>query len=401
MLKPRTSTTTHLMKLSVEIGARPIGTPANHAAAAYIQDVFTASGLEVELQEYECTAWEDLGASLTLGGQALEACTNAFSPPCDVTAALAPVGTVAELECADLEGRIAVLYGDLAKEPLACKSWFLKSERDDHIIQLLEEGRPVALLSAQTRAGMLERLIEDWELLIPSASVPAGAGLALVRQPGAPAHLRIDSRRAPGRTANVVARRAGESAQKIVLMAHYDTKIDTPGAGDNASGVAVLLGLAERLSRLQLHYGLEFVAFTGEEYLPIGDFEYLQRGGEQQMGQILAAANFDGVGPWLAPSSITLISGSQPFQEHLSQITRRYPAVVWVEPWPQSNHSTFSWRGVPSIAFSSVGGFRTAHLRSDTVDWINPARLDELVDLVAEIVESVQDKTLEWARPST
>jgi len=398
MLTIKTGTAAHLERLGAQIGPRPIGSPANHAAAQYIEQVFSASGLEVERQEYACTAWEDLGASLTLDGAPLEAESNPFSPPCEVTAWLALASTVAELDSAELEGRIAVLYGDLTKEPLACKSWFLKSERDDHIIRLLEEKKPAALLTVQSGAGMLERLIEDWELLIPSATVPAATGLALVQKPGGTAHLRIASQCSAGTTANLVARRAGASAQKIVLMAHYDTKIDTPGAADNGAGVAVLLGLAERLGRARLHYGLEFVAFTGEEYLPIGDDEYVRRGGEQ-FDQILTAMNFDGVGPWLSPTSITLIAGSQPYQEHLNHVTRSYPSVVWVEPWPQSNHSTFSWRGVPSIAFSSVGGFRFAHLRSDTVEWINPARLDELVKLAAEIVEGLQDKPLEWARP--
>ena len=78
-------------------------------------------------------------------------------------------------------------------------------------------------------------------------------------------------------------------------MAHFDTKIATPGALDNAAGVSALLGLAETLGRAELACGLEFVAFNGEEYLPIGDDEYLRRG-ESEFGQILAAINMDGIG---------------------------------------------------------------------------------------------------------
>jgi Zn-dependent M28 family amino/carboxypeptidase len=195
----------------------------------------------------------------------------------------------------------------------------------------------------------------------------------------------------------VVARKAGVHPHKIVLCAHYDTKVDTPGASDNGGGVAVLLALAERLSRAELSCGLEFVAFTGEEYLPIGDDEYLRRG-EAQLGQILAAINFDGAGTLLSPNTITLISASQAFQEHLTRLTRSYPGLVWVEPWPQSNHSTFSWRGVPSIAFSSADAFRLAHQRTDRVEWMSADRLDELVALGVEIVESLQDKPVDWGR---
>ena len=66
---------------------------------------------------------------------------------------------------------------------------------------------------------------------------------------------------------NVVARRSGNDpdAPAIVVGAHYDTVEGTPGADDNASGVAVLLELARTLPAVatgRTHY---FVAFSTEE----------------------------------------------------------------------------------------------------------------------------------------
>ena len=60
-----TPLTRHLHKLSVEIGCRPIGSPANQAAADYVRDVFRSLGLAVEEQAYACTGWECTGAWLT------------------------------------------------------------------------------------------------------------------------------------------------------------------------------------------------------------------------------------------------------------------------------------------------------------------------------------------------
>jgi hypothetical protein len=48
----------HVHRLAVEIGARPQGSPANHAAAAYIEATFRAAGLEVETQRFDCPDWE-------------------------------------------------------------------------------------------------------------------------------------------------------------------------------------------------------------------------------------------------------------------------------------------------------------------------------------------------------
>jgi aminopeptidase YwaD len=400
MLKElETEISRHLNRLCVEIGPRPIGSPGAHIAADYIQEVLLAAGLDVEVQDFECPAWEHQGTDLTLDGERVEAAANAFSLACDVSAPGVALGTVAELEAADLEGRVGVLYGDLTKAPLSPKSWFLKSERDDRVIRLLEEKRPAALITVQSRPGDLERVIADWEFLIPSATVPARVGLELLRRSRPTLRLRIQSQHTPGHTGNVVARNAGHGQARIVLCAHYDTTIDTPGALDNAAGTAVLLALAQILSHSKLGHGLEWIAFSGHEYLPLGDDEYLRRCGDQLEG-IVAAINFDAPGQYLGANSIAMFASSQPFQDQMAEIARGHPGVVCVDPWPQSNHSTFAWRGVPAIAFSSEGRIRLDHLRADSIEWVSPAKLKEVVSLVIAIVESLQDKSLEWTRES-
>ncbi len=51
----------------------------------------------------------------------------------------------------------------------------------------------------------------------------------------------------------------------IVIGAHYDTEVNTPGADDNASGVAVMLELAARFSRNPQPRTIRFIGFTNEE----------------------------------------------------------------------------------------------------------------------------------------
>jgi len=244
--------------------------------------------------------------------------------------------------------------------------------------------------------------IEDWEFTIPSVTVPARAGLILLQQQNPTVYLKIDTQQQPGYSSNVVARKAGENQAKLVLCAHYDTKIDTPGAWDNGSGMAVLLALAQQLNQKKMVHSMEWIAFSGEEYLPIGDEEYLRRCGDE-LPQIVAAINIDGVGQYLGADGIAMFTSSQQFQNGVEALTQNYPGVVWVEPWPQSNHSTFAMRGVPSIAFGGFGwenGTSLAHLRTDTVDWINPAKLSNVVLLIADIVEMLQGKSEAWTRES-
>jgi aminopeptidase YwaD len=57
----------------------------------------------------------------------------------------------------------------------------------------------------------------------------------------------------------------------LLLGAHYDGPPQSPGADDNASGVAVLLEVARALQKLQLRRTVQAVAFTLEEnYWPPG-----------------------------------------------------------------------------------------------------------------------------------
>ncbi len=381
----------HLIALT-RLGPRPVGSPANQQAADAICQAFRATGLDVEEQPYACTAWEQDFILLEQDGERLDAAANAFSLPCDVTAPVTSAGTLAQLETVSARGKILLLYGDLARAPLAAKSWFLKDERDDHIIRLLEEMQPAALLAPPTATDYYGHLTEDWELNLPAATIPPAVARRLLQNPNAAAHLRIEARRIPATARNIVARTPGGGDKRLVICAHFDTKINTPGASDNGGGAAALLTLAERFAnplagtKRQTRIGLEFVAFNSEEYLPIGDDEYVRRG-ESYFPSIHCAINMDGIGAMLASNTITTISMPDEMEMAARQAAAGFPGVTWVEPWPESNHSTFSFRGIPAVALGASGQCGLAHSTADTLDVMSMEKLDEVVALVERLVE--------------
>jgi Zn-dependent M28 family amino/carboxypeptidase len=67
---------------------------------------------------------------------------------------------------------------------------------------------------------------------------------------------------------NIIAElRGGVSPETLLIVgAHYDAVRTTPGADDNASGVAGLLGLARELSNARMERTIRFVAFALEEW---------------------------------------------------------------------------------------------------------------------------------------
>lgn len=82
---------------------------------------------------------------------------------------------------------------------------------------------------------------------------------------------------------NVIARFRPADANRVLLLAHWDSKphaeqdpdparrqLPVPGANDGASGVAVLLGVADELKRLPPNVGVDLLFVDGEDY---GTFE--------------------------------------------------------------------------------------------------------------------------------
>lgn len=88
----------------------------------------------------------------------------------------------------------------------------------------------------------------------------------LERLRGTTARVREQPFEAGGeRYRNIIATFGPETGERIVIGAHYDAVESTPGADDNASGVAGLLELAVLLSHESLPMRVECVAYTLEE----------------------------------------------------------------------------------------------------------------------------------------
>jgi len=246
-------------------------------------------------------------------------------------------------------------------------------------------------LAPPVEKSIYEQYTSDWELDFPAATLPAEAVPELLAFAG-PVQLMLDCRRFPATARNVVGSKTaqqGETMKKVCLMAHFDTRINTPGALDNASGCAALLGLAEALADDSLPFALEFIAFDGEEYLPMGDDEYLRRRGEAGFRDILLAVNLDYVGQADGQNTIARFNTPPTMEAWLLDVVGRDPALRWVDPWPESNHSTFAFRGVPALALSSQGGRSAAHRPTDTIEGVDTAKLAQAVAVVAEVVRGL------------
>jgi PKD repeat protein len=169
---------------------------------------------------------------------------------------------------------------------------------------------------------------------------------------------------------NVMAVSPGRNASLpwCVVGAHYDTINGTdwshnpyapaPGADDDASGVAALLGMAEAFARAPTNRTIVFVAFTGEELGRIGSREFVRQLAENGT-KIAGAVCLDMIGyndfpkvdivtdaasGWLAGMAMTaaghsglmpetVVSGiaSPRWSDQVSFWEAGYPAIYFIE----------------------------------------------------------------------
>jgi aminopeptidase YwaD len=335
---------------------------------------------------------------LEANGKRLAAYADPFSPPVDAAAEVIPVCSLAELERAEISGKIALLYGDLTSSPVSPKAWFLITEREQQIIALLEEKTPAAVLSAQPTVPYFANGFCDPDFRIPTATLPRDSALQLLRMDRPAVQLRLETESRAGKTADIVARIPGKSRERIVLCAHYDTAAYTPGACDNAGGIAIILSLADYFFARKLDCSLEVVAISGHEYLPLGVMPYLDQADPAGM---IAVLNFDGAGHRLGTNNLTALAASAELTVLAKSKLSVHPGMVWVDPWPESDHSAFAMRGVPALAFGGTGIREITHSAADTVEGMSAIKLIDAADIAAEIVIELQNKSGEWGRANT
>jgi aminopeptidase YwaD len=380
----------HLAELTRSPNGRPVGSAANHAAESYIASVLAEAGYEVERQSFDCVDWRLDEVGLWIDGRPQPVIANPYSPPCDVTTPVVAVESLAELEAAELEGRIAVLHGELTHTPLFPRNYpFFTVAEHQRIADLLEQKGPQAVITVSPMAGNLAPIIEDGDFTLPSLTVPAGVGPLLLAAE-APVVVRVRSTAQPGVAANVIGRRAAPDRAKIVLCAHFDTKPGTPGALDNAAGVAAVLTLAERLAALRPSTNLEIVAFNGEDhYAAPGEVAYINGCGSE-FGRISLVVNIDGVGLKGQPSTLAFFNCPEDWIGQTRTEMAQWPQIEESAPWPEGDHSIFAMQNVPCVALTS-GGIHALiddiiHTSNDTLDRVAPGQIATVVEFLTALL---------------
>lgn len=210
-----------------------------------------------------------------------------------------------------------------------------------------------------------------------------------------------------GRNIIATIRGALHPEKVVILGAHFDTiarraederissihpEAHAPGADDNATGVAVLLGVARALSPYQLDYTIRFIAFSAEEEGILGSASYARRAAEQGE-DIVAMLNVDMVGyqdhppedidiiadehsVWLLDTVINLAHHYTPELHLLRVVNRTYDG---------SDHAPFWNNGYPAICLMEdyLPTNPLYHAPTDTIEIISIPLVTEVGRLMA------------------
>ncbi|MFH1212863.1 MAG: M28 family peptidase [Candidatus Neomarinimicrobiota bacterium] len=390
---------TYLNHLCLTIPERLVGTDGNRAATRFVADEFRALGWEVETPEFDCMYWTNDGADLKVVGHNFPINPGPYSRGFTGQGELVVIRTVDELKNTDIQDKIILLIGEIAREQLMPKNFvFYNPEHHQEIIRLLEAGAPRAILSATGRDPQLAggvypfSLIEDGDFDIPNAYMKDVDGEPLTAFAGKTAALTIRATRNKARGCNINALKGDPAKPRIVVTAHIDAKMGTPGAIDNATGVITLLLLAELLKDYPADGNrLELTILNGEDYYSVpGEMLYFAAN-EGRWSDIRMAINIDGVGYYQGESSFSTYNLTAEQNEFMNNLFAKFPGIKRGAEWYQSDHGMFVQQGCPAMALTS-GIFLTdltvyvTHTPKDHPGIVEVSKVSEIATALAEII---------------
>ncbi len=389
----------YLNQFCVEITDRSVGSKGNLQATGIFEESIRQFGFKTESSEFDCMDWIDHGCTLKSDDKSFVAYSSPYSSGCNVNAELCTASTINELRNLNAENKIILLYGVITKEQLMPKAFpFYNPDEHRVIHSLLENSKAKAIITATSRnpelaGGMYPfPMIEDGDFNIPSAFMKDEEGLELSKYAGQAISLNINANRIPAKGYNVVARKGKEGNKRILISAHIDSKKGTPGAIDNATGVIILLLLAEHLKQYSGDKLIEFTAFNGEDYYSIpGQMLYLEQN-NNKMHDYELVINIDGAGYFAEKSAFSMYNISDEKQVDIRRTLTTNPEIVEGAQWIQSDHGMFVQQGIPALAVTSNNfmeklSVEITHTKADKPEIVD---CKKLIDISAALNDLLQ-----------
>lgn len=200
---------------------------------------------------------------------------------------------------------------------------------------------------------------------------------------------------------NVVGYIDNNQEETIIIGAHYDhigygdfsslydgDREIHNGADDNASGVSIMLNLAQSLKEVN-NYNYLFIAFSGEEHGLFGSSHYAKNP-TINLDKVRFMINFDMVGRLNKEKTLAINGiGTSNYWDQLinNSNTFEFKLKTTESGIGPSDHTSFYLQDIPSIHFFT-GQHEDYHKPSDDVEKINFEGMYEVYSYVEDIIIS-------------
>lgn len=191
----------------------------------------------------------------------------------------------------------------------------------------------------------------------------------------------------------------------IVIGAHYDhlgyggenslyrgeKKLIHNGADDNASGVAVMLDLAQNLKNTNKKNNYLFIAFSGEEEGLLGS-NYFVKHPTMDLKNVNYMINMDMVGR-LKPDSTLAVYGvgtSPRFKQVLYAANKNFKLIENESGVGPSDHTSFYLNDIPVLHFFT-GQHEDYHKPTDDADKLNYKGMETISTYILEVVSDLNN----------
>ncbi len=187
-------------------------------------------------------------------------------------------------------------------------------------------------------------------------------------------------------SSNIIGVREGSTDRIVVISAHYDTAIpETPGADDNAAGVATMLEVARVLNETPLNHTVYFIAFGGEETGLEGSTGWLADNPDLH-DRIIAAINLDCVA-----SGDRLLATALPQHRWILDLL---PSCIEETPErlldaARGDEHAFRAAGIPALRLYERDSYAIIHTPDDRPERLNYTLAAECARIVAGTVVGI------------
>lgn len=358
--------------------------PGEREAAGWIADALNARGVDasVELERVHGTYWWPLGLCSAAGIVAALLGRRGHRLTGAVVGALGALTAADELILGPrwlrrrLPQRTTANVIGARGDPGAARTVILVAHHDAAHSGFFFDPRFAALVGNRHSSG---RRSDPPALMVPMAAAPALAGV-----------FALLGWRKLGTLAALV---CGGIIATFVDMAHRQT---VPGANDNLTGVATLLGVADRLSDAPLDgTRVIFVSTGAEEALMEGMVAFAERHAAD-LHKATAVLCVDTVGsPELVLPEAEGMLVTQRYDESLKELISATARDLGIElrrgmtVRVGTDGLVALRRGIPAAMLMSVGPLGTAtnyHWPTDTPDRVDYPRLHDAVELCEEVI---------------